>query len=515
MWNSPLLARLPRKPWLADTAALIAGAALPLAFAPFDAALVAAGSLVALYVVWLRASPARALWRGFLFGMGMFGVGVTWIYISIHTFGHVGEGLTLAITALFVAVLSLFPALAGFAARRLLQGWQGRDVAAPALLLVFPAMWVLFEWIRGWFLTGFPWLDLGYSQIDGPLAGLAPVGGVYGVSLAVAWSAGVLGYAALSGHWRRSTAWLTALAALWLVSAWLGTVAWTQPTGKTLRVSLIQGDLPQDIKWLESMRQPTIDLYERLTRKHWGSDLIIWPETAIPAFLQEVKPDVEALAQQARDHGSDLLVGLVVLHPDSGHYYNAVMELGERRAFYFKHHLVPFTEYLPLRDVLGGLIKFLDVPMSNFTPGPEDQPLMEVKGEKIRVSICYEDAFGAEMIRAVPAANLLVNVSNDAWFGRSIAPPQHLQIARMRALETGRPLLRDTNTGISAVISPAGKVLMKSPQFEVSTLTATIQPMQGSTPYSRVGDAAVLAALLVMLAWAAVARFRSRRAARA
>ncbi len=496
--------------WWRDVAALGAGAALPLAFAPFHVAAVCVASMAVLYGVWLRASPARALWRGFLFGIGLFGVGVTWIYVSIHDFGHVAQGVSIFITVLFVVVLSLFPALAGLTARRLVSGRGSGAGDAAALLLIFPAVWVLFEWIRGWFLTGFPWLALGYSQIDTPLAGLAPVLGVYGVSLAAAWSAGAAVYVIGTGGWRRRALGLTALAGLWLVGGALGAVAWTHPTGKTLRVSLVQGDLPQDIKWLESMRGPTIDLYERLTRKHWDSDLIVWPETAIPAFLREVQSDVDTLAAKARAHHTDLLVGLVTLNRASGRYYNTLMQIGDRTAFYYKHHLVPFTEYLPMRETLGGLIKFLDVPMSNFAAGPPVQPPMEVDGEKIGVSICYEDAFGEEVIRTMPDATLLVNVSNDAWFGRSIAPPQHLQIARMRAVETGRPMLRDTNTGISAIISADGRVRAKAPQFTVDVLTADVQPMAGMTPYSRMGNAAVLVLLVAMLASTRLARRRAR-----
>lgn len=501
------LVRLLTRGWWRDVAALAAGAVLPLAFAPFHMAVLCPAAVAVLYALWLRASPARALWRGYLFGVGLFGVGVTWIYVSIHVFGHVAEALSVFITVLFVAVLSLFPALAGLTARRLLRG-RGD---ALALLLVFPAVWVLFEWTRGWFLTGFPWLALGYSQIDTPLVGLAPVLGVYGVSLAAAWSAGALVYVIRAGGWRRRAGWLAALAGLWLLGGGLETVAWTQPTGKTLRVSLVQGDLPQDIKWLQSMRGPTIDLYERLTRRHWGSDLIVWPETAIPAFLQEVRPEVDALAEKARAHHSDLLVGLVTLNKTSGRYYNTVMEIGDRTAFYYKHHLVPFTEYLPMRETLGGLIKFLNVPMSNFAAGPPVQPPMEVDGEKIGVSICYEDAFGEEVIRSLPDATVLVNVSNDAWFGRSIAPPQHLQIARMRAVETGRPMLRDTNTGISAVIAPDGRVRAKAPQFKVDVLTADVQPMTGMTPYARLGNAGVLVLVAAMLGSALWGRRRARR----
>jgi apolipoprotein N-acyltransferase len=503
-----LVTRLGAGPRGRDGAALLAGALLPLAFAPFNLYVFSVVSPAILWALWLRASARRALLRGFLFGLGMFGVGVTWIYVSIHTFGGVGVPMTVFITVLFVTVLSLFPAAAGYAARLLSRG--GGD--GVALLVVFPAAWVTAEWVRGWFLTGFPWLNLGYSQIDGPLAGLAPVAGVYGVSLAVAVSAGLLCYVFIAPRWAPRAAVVVIAAGLWMAGTLLGTVSWTAPVGKPLRVSLLQGDLSQDIKWEADMLGPTIELYERLTRKHWDSDLIIWPETAIPAFLEQVRPEVDALDEETRTHDTELMVGLVVMDAQR-HYYNSVMQLGGSSGFYFKHHLVPFTEYLPLKHVLGDLIKIMDVPMSDFSPGAANQTPMRVKGVNVAVSICFEDAFGEEIIRALPRANVLVNVSNDAWFGNSIAPPQHLQIARMRALETGRPLLRDTNTGITAVIAPDGAVTARAPQFQVAALTADIQPMDGATPYSRAGNAPVVVMLSIMwvagLAWGHRVRRRS------
>jgi len=492
-----------------DWLALLAGALMPLAFAPFRLYPLGVVSLASFFLLKLRASPARAAWRGFLFGVGMFGVGVTWVYVSIHTFGGVGIAMTVFLTILFVSVLSLFPAAAGYVAKRLLTAVQGHNHDTLALLLISPAAWVTAEWVRGWFLTGFPWLNLGYSQIDTPLSGLAPIAGVYGVSLAAAVSAGVLCYLLVAPTWVRRGGAFAAGVALWLVCAALADVTWTAPVGKPLRVSLIQGDMSQDIKWEPDMLSPTIELYERQTRKHWDSDLIIWPETAIPAFLQQVEPEVDALDQEARKHHTELIVGLVIMDAQQ-HYYNSVMQLGHNSGFYFKHHLVPFTEYLPFKRELGELIKIMDVPMSDFTPGQPYQTPLLVKGVRVAVSICYEDAFGEEIIRSLPHANVLVNVSNDAWFGRSIAPSQHLQIARMRALETGRPLLRDTNTGITAIIAPDGKVTMRAPQFQVATLTAQIQPMAGATPYSEAGNTPVVVLILTLLVAAGIVP-RSRR----
>lgn len=240
------------------------------------------------------------------------------------------------------------------------------------------------------------------------------------------------------------------------------------------------------------MQAPTLELYLGLTERHWDSDLIVWPESAVPMFLDEARPFLDDLAGQARRHATDMLIGIVSEDPDTGRYYNSVLALGRHRALYHKRHLVPFTEYLPLKGLLGGLVDLLDVPMSDFSAGPPGQAPLAVAGQRAAISICYEDAFGEEAIDALPAATLLVNVSNDAWFGGSVAPAQHLQIARMRAIETGRPMLRATNTGLTAVIGPDGRIVSRAPQFEATVLDAVVEPRRGATPYVLWGNWAVV-----------------------
>jgi apolipoprotein N-acyltransferase len=489
--------------WRGSVLALVAGAALPLAFAPFDFYPLAVVCAALLFASWRDAEPRQALWRGYLSGLALFGFGVNWVYVSMHDFGGMSAAQSVAVTALLVVVLAVFPALAACAAVRLSR--RPGVGTAPALLLIYPASWTLFEWVRGWFLTGFPWLNLGYSQVEAPLAGLAPLVGVYGVSLAVALSGALL----LGAFERRGTVrfrlrHLVVLAALWLGAALAGAVEWTQPDGRPLRVSLVQGNVSQDMKWLPGMMEPTVALYRELSRAHWGSDLIVWPETAMPMYYLQAVPYLDELGEEARAHGTELLVGLIYLDPATDNYYNSMVSVGGAagpRQVYHKHHLVPFTEYLPMKAALAGLVDIMNVPMSDFSAGPARQAPFAVAGQQVGMSICYEDAFGEEMIRMLPRATLLVNVSNDAWFGRSLAPFQHLQIARMRALETGRPLLRSTNTGVSALIGHRGELLGTSPQFEVHVLSGEVQPRQGATPYVRVGNAAflVLAGLMVAL----------------
>ena len=492
--------------WRGDALSLLAGALFPLAFAPLGLFPLALVALVLLFSVWIGASPRRALWRGWLFGVGQFGVGVSWVYVAIHDFGHASIFLAGFLTALSVAFLALFPAALGYVVARFFPAAEqtaGQTAEQKKILLIlltaWPAAWTFFEWLRGWMFTGFPWLNAGYSQIDTPLAGLAPVLGVYGVSWAVAFSAGLLLTLLLAGKKQRIAA-LAALVTLWVGSAALGQIQWTQAQGNPLRVALVQGNIPQAIKWQPEQAQRTLDLYLDLTRQHWGSDLIVWPEAALPVLYHEVADNyLAALQSEARARHTDMLIGISVLEPDSKRYYNSMLSLGSSSGFYYKRHLVPFGDYLPFDDWLRGVIGFFDLPMSGYSAGPATQPLLEAAGYKIGVSICYEDVFGEEVIKGLPQAALLVNGTNNAWYGDSFAPHQALQMSRMRALETGRYLLRATTNGISAVIDARGGIVVRSPQFATHVVTATAQPMAGATPYVRWGNYAILILLVVAL----------------
>lgn len=479
---------------LADAGALFAGLALPFAFAPYGLYPLAFAALAVLFATWRRATPGRAFWRGWLFGLGQFGFGVYWLHISIHLFGGINLAGALAITYLLVAYLALYPAAVGYLSR------LKRVRSEPFwLLFAVPALWVLAEWIRSWLFTGFPWLNLGYSQIDGPLAGLAPIAGVYAVSWGTALAAALL-LVVCTANWHGRLAALLALVAMAAGTHLARDIEWSQAHGTPLKVALIQGAVPQAIKWNPEQLEHTIQLYRDLTEPHWDADIIVWPETAIPAFYHQIAPVTEFLRERAIENRAYLLMGTVVSDPDTERYYNSIVALGERAARYDKRHLVPFGEYLPLRFLLDGFLDFLAIPMSDFSPGDPDKPLLDLGKLRIGTSICYEDAFGEEVIQALPAADFLVNVSNDAWFGDSIAPHQHLQIARMRALETGRYLLRATNTGVSAIIGPDGRIMARSPQFTPHVLIGEITRNHGMSFYARFGNMPVLIAMLLCLA---------------
>jgi len=477
-----------------DLIALLAGAITPLAFEPFGFFPLAILAPAILFVLWQGASGARAAWRGFLFGFGMFAVGVSWVYVSLHTYGNMPPPLAGLTVVLFAALLAAFPAVAGW-----LQSCFGALGMGWRLALGVPALWVLSEWTRGWFLTGFPWLNLGYSQIDTPLAGFAPVAGVYGVSVAVAASAGLLaiGWIDRRFAWRLS---LPAVVALWGVGWLLGLIVWTQPAGAPLKVALVQGDTPLTIKWRPEYRTGIIDNYFALSERATDARLIVWPEAAVPDYFDRIAPVlVPRIERLAKTRDADFLIGAIEREPGTSTYYNSVFVVGSSQGRYRKQHLVPFGEFLPFPALLHGLLNYLHIPMSNFSAGNGDQVPIHAAGHTIGVSVCYEDAFGEEVIRALPAATLLVNVSEDSWFGRSFAPHQRLQMARMRALEAGRPMLRAANTGPSAIIDYRGEVRAKSPPFERYVLTGAVQPTTGTTVYARFGNVPVVSLLLVVL----------------
>ena len=468
----------------------------PLDFVPVAGFAVLAG-------LWVRAAtPRAAAWLGLAFGVGLFLAGVSWVYVSLHTFGMMPAPLAALATVLFCIYLALFPAAAGYLQARI-------AVAVPArLLLVIPAAWTLGEWLRGWLFTGFPWLSLGYSQADGPLAGLAPVVGVFGVTFAAAAAAGVL--VTLFVATGRSR--LTALGTLVLLAGTgvaLRTIEWTTPQGEPLTVALLQGNIPQEMKFVPGRFQETLDLYTRLAEST-GARLIVLPETAIPRFLHEVDPAfLERLARGAKARGGDVLVGVPFLEGGE-RYYNALVSVGAAKSqAYAKSHLVPFGEFVP--PGFGWIVAVLRIPLSDFARGATTQAPLAVAGQRIAANICYEDAFGAEIIRQLPEATLLVNVSNVAWFGDSLAPAQHLRIARMRSIETRRTSLRATNTGVTAIVDQGGAVVARLPSFTEGVLEGRVQGRIGATPYVAAGNYPIVIGSLAMVAAAAWASRRRGR----
>lgn len=497
--------------------ALLLGAASVLAYAPlgwFPLIWVTLGGLFALLSAvagsggGMRAGAAL----GGAFGAGFFLAGVSWVYVSLSVFGGMPAPVAALATLLFCFVLALFPALAGALFVRLAPS------GAAARALLFAALWALGEWLRGWVFTGFPWLAAGYSQAPpSPLAGFAPLFGVYGVSLLTAFGA-ALGAAwlrqrrsapaAASGGVRRAL--LPALCIVGLLGggALLREVRWTEAEGEPLSVALLQGNIPQDMKWRPEKFADSLRVYYRLALEH-PAQLTVLPETALPAFLDQVPGEyLDELKKLALRRDGDLLFGIAV--GDGERYANAAVSLGASPTQrYAKSHLVPFGEFVP--PGFAWFLSMAQIPMSDFTPGATEPPPLAIAGQRVAVNICYEDVFGEEIIRALPAASLLVNVSNVAWFGDSLAPAQHLQIAQMRALEAGRMMLRATNTGMTAIVGADGRVLSVLAPFTRGALTGEVRGYAGTTPYVRWGNwPAVLGALLVVGACGAF-RLSARR----
>ncbi len=466
-------------------AAAALGAFCVLGFAPFDTYLAVwpapTFALAGLYFLLRKASSAReGMSLGLAWGAGCFLFGVSWVYVSLSQFAGMAPPAAAGATLLFCFYLALFPALAS----GLFVRWR-RKTARDALL--FAGLWALSEWLRGTLFTGFPWLAVGYAQSPpSPLAGWASVLGVYGVGFIVALIGGLLGEMASTG-WRKPAPWLSVLLLLGLGGLLRG-MDWTQPSGAPVSVSLLQGNVPQSLKWDPKRLPLSVDTYLRLTEAN-PATLTVLPETALPLYFNELPRDV---LRGLTRHG-DALIGVAVTTTDGGYTNGAVALTPELAASaYAKRHLVPFGEYAP--PGFAWFFRFARIPMSDFTAGRPQQEPLNVAGQRIAPNICYEDLFGEELLAALPAASLLVNMSNTAWFGDSLAQPQHLQIAQLRAIETGRVMLRATNTGMTAMVRADGTIAAALPPFTTAALVVQAQGRSGLTPYARWGN---LLALLI------------------
>jgi apolipoprotein N-acyltransferase len=513
-----VLAR-PRQPWLRSLLALAAGAALASAFAPLQLWLLAILSPAALMWLWQDAAPREAAWLGLLFNAGTFGVGTWWLFISVHGFGGAPIWLALLLMLGLTGVMALYHAALGYVAARWLP-----PRGALRWLVALPAGWLLIEWWRGWFLSGFSWLSLGYSQSDTWLAGLAPVTGVYGLSAALLLDAGALVALALGG-WRVRAVALVALCGPWLAGAALYGRSWTHPAGAPVSVAIVQGAIPQDEKWQEDNRQTTLNLYQRLTEQALGTALIVWPESAPADTANDLVPYLTRLYREAHAHGSALVIGVLraeggVADTDPVRYYNSVLALDSAVSWYDKHHLVPFAEFFPVPQFVRSWMRLMSLPYSDFTPGAAYQPPLPAAHLELGTTVCYEDAYGSSMLAVLRSADALVNVTNDAWFGHSSARYQHFQIARMRALEAGRFLIRAANDGVSALIGPHGEVVARAAEFRPVVLISSLTPLTGLTPYARVGNWPIVLLAVLALACALIVqndrlwptRLRSARA---
>jgi len=499
---------------------LIAGGILPLAFAPWHYFWLAPLVTAVLLTIWIKSTPWRAALNGWLFGLGVFGVGASWVYVSIHRFGGASILLASFLTALFIITLALFLAIQGYCFARF---------TPRKFVLGFPVFWVLFEWLRSHFFTGFPWLLLGYSQTNSPLRGYAPIIGVYGISFLVALSAALIvailkrvtSQKPVACHsptqsvdrriqavllvlprlieklLKRRFIYLIILILIWIIGGVLAQINWTKPISKPIKVSIVQGNIPQQIKWSPEQIKPTMQHYKNLT--DWQNDIIVWPEAAIILPLPYAQHFVNQMSRVAKKHHASLILGIPV--QINSQYYNAAIAVGAGSGVYYKQRLVPFGEYVPFENILRGLFTFFDLPMSEFVAGAKNQKLLRAGNVLIAPYICYEVAYDNLVRQDLPRAQLLITLSNDAWFGKSIAAAQHLQIGQMRCLETGRYMLFSTNNGISAIINPHGKIIARLPRFKTDVLNGKVYAIRGTTAVQVIGtyEIVIVLSFLVLL----------------
>ncbi len=479
-------------------AAFICGTVLTLSFAPFAIFPFAILSLAGLIALTAQQTPSRAGWLGFSFGLGLFSTGIYWIFISISRYGDVPGSVALLITAALVAFLSTFPAIACYFTNR----WFG-DHEKTRTLYAFPTFWVLLEWARCWLFTGFPWLLVGYSQTNSPLKGYAPLFSVYGVTLAAVISSGLIVQAIReyqSKKYQRAYTRVFALTSIWVLGGLLALIPWTEQKGNPVKISLVQGDIPQSLKWDPDQVQLSLDRYAKLSQPLFGhTNLIVWPEAAIPLGLNNALDYLGQLNTLAKKTNTPIIVGIPIENNKGAGYFNALLSLGFDKQTYVKRQLVPFGEYIPFHKIAGPVFDFMKVPMANMIAGNMNQNSFQLGSLKIDASICYEVAFPELMRTTDRNVNLLLTATNDAWFGQSTAQAQHLQMAAMRAIELARPLVFVSNDGITAAINAKGIILDAAPTHEPTVLTVNVQPLAGLTPWMKNGTDPLLALMLFLL----------------
>ncbi|WP_439287111.1 apolipoprotein N-acyltransferase [Lonepinella sp. BR2357] len=493
--------------------ALISGGVGVFAFSPFDYWGIAYLSVFGLLYVAKIPPKSTALRASFLWGVSFFSIGTSWLHVSIHQFGGSPLWLSYGLVLLLACYLALFPLFFSYLVQRF-------KVSSP---VIFGAIWTLTEFLRGWLFTGFPWLQFGYTQIDSPFAGIAPIFGVTGLTFFVVWLSAVI-FNAVFAFTSRPRKFNLAIAniALAVVVSIVATLAkrdYTKPVEeKAITITLAQGNIAQSLKWDPDYLQSTLQIYAKLISQHLGkSDLIILPESALPALEERIQPFFAELNQASQTTHTDIMIGTVHHDNNSGKLFNSIALVdGQYRSDtaqrYNKHHLVPFGEYVPLESLLRPLGSVFNLPMSAFQSGHAIQSDLVSQGRHFMGAICYEIIESSQLqANLKPDTDFILTVSNDAWFGDSYGPWQHFQMARMRALELGKPVIRATNTGVTAFIDAQGNIIQKAPQFVETTLTQKIAPTQGKTPYAVLGNKPLYFLLLLFVLFRVVGLFVKKK----
>jgi len=450
------------------------------AFAPFNIPPLMLASIAGLFMLWLEAnSRFEAAKIGLWFGLGQFGLGVSWLFSSMYFYSGVLLPVAVVLTLCFVLFLSLSVSLGGWIA----QYFKNPKSPGLVLVLLFPAVWVLLELVRSTIFGGFPFLISGTSHVDTWLDGYAPVFGVWGVSWMVAMSAGLLLWLFKEKAWVRAS---VTLCLIWSIGGLLQNVTWVKPIGKPIEMALVQGNIEKEKKWLSDEFYPTLKTYISLTKKNMDADVIVWPETAIPAYFDVVeKGALQGFIKDAKLLNTDILAGVIAGGEESDNYYNALINMHNPEQRYYKKHLVPFSEFFPFSSVFAFVSGLFNIPFAEFTRGDDSQKLFKLGGQEAGLSICYEMAFGEELAESLPQAKYLITVSNDAWFAHTFEPAQQLQEVQMRAIELGREIARSTNTGYTAIVDIKGNIKSQIEPYKEGVLRGEVQPYEGLTFYAQ------------------------------
>ncbi|MFT6102944.1 MAG: apolipoprotein N-acyltransferase [Candidatus Endobugula sp.] len=487
-----------RYPYLVIALCVASGAVTPLSFAPFNLWPIGLTSIAVFAIAsYHTQTPKAAFSYALSFGLGYFGTGASWVYVSIYYFGSTGLPLAILLTSLFISFVAFFFALPFYLLPYCKKSYK--------LTLGFPLLWVFSEWVRTWAFTGFPWLFMGYSHIDNYLVGWAPIGGVLLISLWAVMSSGIIA-AWVTGNGSRNHKIMisSCIVSIWLSGYGLQQLSWTTPLDDNITVGLVQPNIPQNLRWAPDYQETIRERLHKLSEPLWGNDWVIWSEAAIPSphsRATEFIADTRFLAEQS---DTTVISGVLYEKPfditKGQQYFNSVIAIGASEGIYHKQRLVPFGEYVPLESWLRGAIEFFNLPFSVIVPGQANQQPLKIGEYLLANAICYEIAYPALVAQQAVNSHVLLTISNDAWFGDSIGPLQHFQMARMRAVEIGRYVIRGTNNGVSAIIAADGSVQQRSDQFVMANLQGHVVPMTGQTPFMFWGNGMILALILLMLA---------------
>lgn len=483
--STPLTTTLGRYGYLLR--AFFGGLLLPFGFAPFHLPGLSILGIALLFATLQAQTLKQSFLTGFVFGLAFLGFGVSWVYVSIHDYGHLNAFVSAIVTLVFIIYLAFYFSLVAMAYQLLSKhrSWLFKCT-------LFSALWCLGEYLRSTMMGGFPWLLLGSGQIDTPLKYLLPIIGIYGVGFLACLAATCLTVGMQTPSFKQRYRWLVAFVILLLAPIVLKNQQWTSMRSTPLSVGIIQANLSMRDKWDESLFWTLVNHYkERIDTLMGKTKLIVMPESAIPLPTSYLSDLLDTLNQQATEAGSALLLGIPQpSDQDENRYYNALITLGRADGYYLKQHLVPFGEFIP--KPFEALFQRFGIPAANLTAGKRHQPLIHAQNNAIATLICYELAYPALLRQQLPEAALIVSISDDGWFGHSLAMYQQLQLSQLLSMQTGRYQVVANNDGLSSVINNKGEIIASLPAFSAGVLEASVLPATGASPWVYLGDTPIL-----------------------